>query len=179
MELLVPPPLVVDRFTFLHIFEIIHLLHTHLLPLHLALFQVMTNLDMVDLLGLFQGMIITINQGMVMVVVVVELVNGVAELVVGVVEKGKPIHLEMMTIFDAFEDILVETSGDNVPPPINNFVEIDLGEALNLKIPRCMYVKPTPWNYERLGSLKTITEARKIYLLHFILSYQRALNANT
>ncbi|MBA0876170.1 hypothetical protein Goshw_016507 [Gossypium schwendimanii] len=105
MELLVPPPLVVDRFTFLNIFEIIHLLHTHLLPLHLALFQVMTNLDMVDLLGLFQGMMITAKQGMVMVVVVVELVNGVAELEVGAGEKGKPIHLEMMTMLKVLLEI--------------------------------------------------------------------------
>ncbi|TQD85721.1 hypothetical protein C1H46_028773 [Malus baccata] len=46
--------------------------------------------------------------------------------------------------FDAYEDIPVETSGDNVPPPVNTFAEIDLGEALNLNIRRCRYVKPTP-----------------------------------
>ncbi|KAL2501545.1 DEAD-box ATP-dependent RNA helicase 37 [Forsythia ovata] len=46
--------------------------------------------------------------------------------------------------FDAYEDIPVETSGDNVPPPVNIFAEIDLGEALNLNIRRCKYVKPTP-----------------------------------
>ncbi|KAH0736325.1 hypothetical protein KY285_012032 [Solanum tuberosum] len=46
--------------------------------------------------------------------------------------------------FDAYEDIPVETSGDNVPPPVNTFVEIDLGEAVNLNIRRCKYVKPTP-----------------------------------
>ncbi|KAK9266590.1 hypothetical protein L1049_021655 [Liquidambar formosana] len=46
--------------------------------------------------------------------------------------------------FDAYEDIPVETSGDNVPPPVNTFVEIDLGEALNQNIRRCKYVKPTP-----------------------------------
>ncbi|KAL1320012.1 hypothetical protein HN51_064772 [Arachis hypogaea] len=46
--------------------------------------------------------------------------------------------------FDAYEDIPVETSGDNVPPPVNTFAEIDLGEALNLNIMRCKYVKPTP-----------------------------------
>ncbi|XP_022732741.1 DEAD-box ATP-dependent RNA helicase 52B-like isoform X2 [Durio zibethinus] len=46
--------------------------------------------------------------------------------------------------FDAYEDIPVETSGDNVPPPVNTFAEIDLGEALNLNIQRCKYVKPTP-----------------------------------
>ncbi|KAF8369879.1 hypothetical protein HHK36_032094 [Tetracentron sinense] len=37
-----------------------------------------------------------------------------------------------------------ETNGDNVPPPVNTFAEIDLGEALNLNIRRCKYVKPTP-----------------------------------
>uniref|UniRef100_A0A2P2M503 RNA helicase n=1 Tax=Rhizophora mucronata TaxID=61149 RepID=A0A2P2M503_RHIMU len=46
--------------------------------------------------------------------------------------------------FDAYEDIPVETSGKNVPPPVNSFAEIDLGEALNLNIHRCKYVKPTP-----------------------------------
>ncbi|KAI3446395.1 hypothetical protein Pfo_003060 [Paulownia fortunei] len=46
--------------------------------------------------------------------------------------------------FDAYEDIPVETSGDNVPPPVNTFAEIDLGDALNLNIRRCKYVKPTP-----------------------------------
>ncbi|KAF5735715.1 DEAD-box ATP-dependent RNA helicase 37 [Tripterygium wilfordii] len=46
--------------------------------------------------------------------------------------------------FDAYEDIPVETSGDNVPPPVNTFAEIDLGEALNENIRRCKYVKPTP-----------------------------------
>lgn len=46
--------------------------------------------------------------------------------------------------FDAYEDIPVETSGDNVPPPVSTFVEIDLGEAVNQNIRRCKYVKPTP-----------------------------------
>lgn len=46
--------------------------------------------------------------------------------------------------FEAYEDIPVETSGDNVPPPVNTFAEIDLGDALNLNIRRCKYVKPTP-----------------------------------
>ncbi|XP_027071141.1 DEAD-box ATP-dependent RNA helicase 37 [Coffea eugenioides] len=46
--------------------------------------------------------------------------------------------------FDAYEDIPVETSGDNVAPPVNTFAEIDLGDALNLNIRRCKYVKPTP-----------------------------------
>ncbi|KAG1368795.1 putative DEAD-box ATP-dependent RNA helicase 37 [Cocos nucifera] len=46
--------------------------------------------------------------------------------------------------FDAYEDIPVETSGDNVPPPVGTFAEIDLGQALNENIRRCKYVKPTP-----------------------------------
>ncbi|KAL8456263.1 hypothetical protein ACS0TY_034469 [Phlomoides rotata] len=46
--------------------------------------------------------------------------------------------------FDAYEDIPVETSGGNVPPPVNTFADIDLGDALNLNIRRCKYVKPTP-----------------------------------
>ncbi|XP_027363521.1 DEAD-box ATP-dependent RNA helicase 37-like isoform X1 [Abrus precatorius] len=46
--------------------------------------------------------------------------------------------------FDAYDDIPVETSGENVPPPVNTFAEIDLGEALNQNIQRCKYVKPTP-----------------------------------
>ncbi|KAG6744896.1 hypothetical protein NC652_036353 [Populus alba x Populus x berolinensis] len=46
--------------------------------------------------------------------------------------------------FDAYEDIPVETSGHNVPPPVNTFADIDLGEAVNQNIRRCKYVKPTP-----------------------------------
>ncbi|XP_047942024.1 DEAD-box ATP-dependent RNA helicase 37-like isoform X2 [Salvia hispanica] len=46
--------------------------------------------------------------------------------------------------FDAYEDIAVETSGQNIPPPVTTFAEIDLGDALNLNIKRCKYVKPTP-----------------------------------
>ncbi|XP_039007621.1 DEAD-box ATP-dependent RNA helicase 37-like [Hibiscus syriacus] len=46
--------------------------------------------------------------------------------------------------FDAYEDIPVETSGENVPPPVNTFAAIDLGEQLNQNIRRCKYVKPTP-----------------------------------
>lgn len=46
--------------------------------------------------------------------------------------------------FDAYEDIPVETSGDAVPPPVNTFSEIDLGESLNENLRRCNYTKPTP-----------------------------------
>ncbi|XP_077220941.1 DEAD-box ATP-dependent RNA helicase 37-like [Tasmannia lanceolata] len=46
--------------------------------------------------------------------------------------------------FDAYEDIPVETSGTDVPPPVNTFAEIDLGDDLNMNIQRCKYVKPTP-----------------------------------
>ncbi|GMN55953.1 hypothetical protein TIFTF001_025074 [Ficus carica] len=54
-------------------------------------------------------------------------------------------ELENMAInFDAYEDIPVETSGHDVPPPVNTFAEIDLGDALNQNIRRCKYVKPTP-----------------------------------
>ncbi|CAF1852101.1 DEAD-box ATP-dependent RNA helicase 11-like isoform X1 [Brassica napus] len=46
--------------------------------------------------------------------------------------------------FDAYEDILIETTGGDVPPPVNTFADIDLGEAMNLNIRRCKYVRPTP-----------------------------------
>ncbi|CAN6454231.1 unnamed protein product [Victoria cruziana] len=46
--------------------------------------------------------------------------------------------------FDAYEDIPVETSGKDAPPPVNTFQEIDLGDALNENIKRCRYVRPTP-----------------------------------
>ncbi|GLT38654.1 hypothetical protein SLA2020_128870 [Shorea laevis] len=46
--------------------------------------------------------------------------------------------------FDAYEDIPVDTSGDNVPAPVTSFAEIDLGEMLNQNIRRCKYVRPTP-----------------------------------
>lgn len=46
--------------------------------------------------------------------------------------------------FTAYDDIPVETSGSDVPPPASSFAEIDLGEVLNRNIQRCRYVKPTP-----------------------------------
>ncbi|GMH04511.1 hypothetical protein Nepgr_006351 [Nepenthes gracilis] len=46
--------------------------------------------------------------------------------------------------FDAYEDIPVETSGQDIPPAVNTFADIDLGEGLNENIKRCKYVKPTP-----------------------------------
>jgi ATP-dependent RNA helicase DDX3X len=46
--------------------------------------------------------------------------------------------------FDAYEDIPVETSGREVPPPVSTFADIDLGAALNDNIRRCKYVRPTP-----------------------------------
>ncbi|GAB4828299.1 DEAD-box ATP-dependent RNA helicase 52 [Ancistrocladus abbreviatus] len=46
--------------------------------------------------------------------------------------------------FDVYEDIPVETSGQDIPPPISSFADIDLGESLNENIRRCKYVKPTP-----------------------------------
>lgn len=46
--------------------------------------------------------------------------------------------------FDAYEDIPVEVTGDGVPPPANEFAEIDFCDALNANIRRCKYTKPTP-----------------------------------
>ncbi|WOL04222.1 DEAD-box ATP-dependent RNA helicase 37-like [Canna indica] len=46
--------------------------------------------------------------------------------------------------FDAYEDIPVEISGENVPQAVSTFAEIDLGEAVNENVRRCKYVKPTP-----------------------------------
>ncbi|XP_057986525.1 DEAD-box ATP-dependent RNA helicase 52C-like [Hevea brasiliensis] len=46
--------------------------------------------------------------------------------------------------FDAYEDIPVEVTGSHIPPPVNTFTEIDLGQGLNDNIQRCKYVKPTP-----------------------------------
>jgi ATP-dependent RNA helicase DDX3X len=38
----------------------------------------------------------------------------------------------------------VKMSGENVPPLVNTFVEIDLGHTLHDNIQRCKYVMPTP-----------------------------------
>ena len=46
--------------------------------------------------------------------------------------------------FDAYEDIPVEATGDNVPDPIATFDDIDLGPALVANVKRCRYTKPTP-----------------------------------
>ena len=46
--------------------------------------------------------------------------------------------------FDAYEDIPVDVSGQDIPAAISAFTDIDLGEALMLNIRRCKYTRPTP-----------------------------------
>ncbi|XP_030511294.1 DEAD-box ATP-dependent RNA helicase 52C-like [Rhodamnia argentea] len=46
--------------------------------------------------------------------------------------------------FAAYENVPVEASGSDVPPPASTFEEIDLGDALSLNVRRCNYAKPTP-----------------------------------
>ncbi|XP_002973432.2 DEAD-box ATP-dependent RNA helicase 37 [Selaginella moellendorffii] len=46
--------------------------------------------------------------------------------------------------FDAYDDIPVEASGENIPPAITSFADVDLGPVLNENIRRCKFVKPTP-----------------------------------
>ena len=46
--------------------------------------------------------------------------------------------------FDAYEDIPVEATGENVPEPVTSFQDVDLGPALAENVQRCKYVKPTP-----------------------------------
>ena len=46
--------------------------------------------------------------------------------------------------FDAYEDIPVEATGDDVPDPISTFADVDLGPALMANVARCKYSKPTP-----------------------------------
>ncbi|XVF88391.1 hypothetical protein PTKIN_Ptkin19aG0047400 [Pterospermum kingtungense] len=48
------------------------------------------------------------------------------------------------TNLDAYEDIPVQASGENIPPPVETFAKIDLGESLKQNIRRCKYLKPTP-----------------------------------
>ncbi|OMO61409.1 hypothetical protein CCACVL1_23534 [Corchorus capsularis] len=46
--------------------------------------------------------------------------------------------------FDAYEDIPVQATGENIPAPVKAFEEIDLGDALKQNIKRCKFLKPTP-----------------------------------
>lgn len=46
--------------------------------------------------------------------------------------------------FDAYEEIPVETSGQDVPMHVDSFEELELGEALMSNIRRCKFTKPTP-----------------------------------
>ncbi|XP_007013410.2 PREDICTED: DEAD-box ATP-dependent RNA helicase 52 [Theobroma cacao] len=48
------------------------------------------------------------------------------------------------TNFGAYEDIPVQASGENIPPPVQTFAEIDLGHVLKQNIKRCKFLKPTP-----------------------------------
>lgn len=48
--------------------------------------------------------------------------------------------------FDAYEDIPVETSGQDVPPGVDTFADVadKLGSALMANVRRCRYTNPTP-----------------------------------
>lgn len=46
--------------------------------------------------------------------------------------------------FDAYDDIPVEATGENVPDPISSFEDIELGPELAANVRRCKYTKPTP-----------------------------------
>ncbi|KAJ3691919.1 hypothetical protein LUZ60_012269 [Juncus effusus] len=46
--------------------------------------------------------------------------------------------------FDAYDDIPVEVSGSEVPPPVGSFLDIQLGPDLDRNIKRVGYNKPTP-----------------------------------
>lgn len=46
--------------------------------------------------------------------------------------------------FEAYDDIPVDATGQDVPAAINNFDEVDLGAALAANVKRCKYSKPTP-----------------------------------
>lgn len=60
-------------------------------------------------------------------------------------EVDKIFHSENTGInFDAYEDIPVEATGYDVPPPITTFDDVDLGPALRANVLRCRYTKPTP-----------------------------------
>ncbi|KAG2440497.1 hypothetical protein HYH02_010375 [Chlamydomonas schloesseri] len=46
--------------------------------------------------------------------------------------------------FDAYEDIPVETSGKDVPPPVHSFEDLQLPACMMENIKRCKFTKPTP-----------------------------------
>ncbi|KAL0592071.1 hypothetical protein ABG067_000724 [Albugo candida] len=46
--------------------------------------------------------------------------------------------------FDKYDDIPVETSGENVPEPITVFTEVELGPEVCRNLELCKYMKPTP-----------------------------------
>ena len=46
--------------------------------------------------------------------------------------------------FEAYDDIPVEATGQDVPAAINTFDEVELGAALAANVKRCKYNKPTP-----------------------------------
>lgn len=46
--------------------------------------------------------------------------------------------------FEAYDDIPVETSGEDCPPPLVSFADIDLGDVIMNNILLAKYTKPTP-----------------------------------
>ena len=53
-------------------------------------------------------------------------------------------HSSTAIDFGAYEDIPVETSGRDVPPPIDGFEERTLGAVLMQNVRKCGFTKPTP-----------------------------------
>jgi len=46
--------------------------------------------------------------------------------------------------FDRYDEIPVETSGNDCPPPINSFIEAYLGDAIQTNVLKAKYERPTP-----------------------------------
>ncbi|KAM7263763.1 hypothetical protein ACFE04_001446 [Oxalis oulophora] len=46
--------------------------------------------------------------------------------------------------FEAYDDIPVDSTGEDIPPPVNSFDSVDLADIIKRNITLCKYVKPTP-----------------------------------
>ncbi|KAE8663554.1 Detected protein of unknown function [Hibiscus syriacus] len=145
---------------FLHISVIARRQQTYLLLLPVALLQVTIDLDKGDRIGLLLGMIITIDLGM--VVVVFNLVDEVAEVVVGVVgEIGKLIRLEMMMI----QSRRLPPPSAAAPPPITTTTGILPAATIPANYPDSINSSPRSRNTDSLDDPAPPTLHSKIRVM--------------
>ena len=81
--------------------------------------------------------------------------------------------------FDAYDDIPVEATGNDVPAAINTFGDVDLGEALAVNVSCCVAIPSCITHHECCmlgGGLREAAQAGQESKMHSGLMWRRACN---